>query len=349
MSPVPNDPDPAPSDAAIDAILPAADGDTHLAPLRSDTERARAFAQQARAANTKRAYRADWADFTAWCDDRGVVALPARTKTVALYVAARSDALALATLRRRLAAINQAHAARGHDKPARTTEEPLHSVWAGLVREMSQQQDQAAPILIEDLRAIVAATRAIDNEMLALRDRALLLVGWAGALRRSEIAALEMRDVRVGPDGLVLTVRRSKTDQDGEGHTVGIPHGDHPGTCPIRALQAWASGAEIGTEDDTGAVPLFRAVDRWGNVAADALSTDGVHRIVKRACARTGLDASLYSGHSLRAGFITQAARAGKPERVIMRHSGHADLQTLRGYIREGGLFRDNAAAGVGL
>jgi len=335
---------------SIEAILPAQDAaEQRLAPIQSDTERARAFAQQARAANTKRAYRADWTDFTAWCDSREVSPLPARTKTVALYVAARSDELALATLRRRLAAINQAHVARDYDKPALTTEEPLHSVWAGIVREKSRKQDKAAPILIEDLRAIVRSTRDLDNEMLGLRDRALLLVGWAGALRRSEIAALQMQDVRVGPDGLAVTVRRSKTDQEGEGHTIGIPHGERPDTCPIRALQAWASGAEIGTEARTDAVPLFRSVDRWGNVSDDGLSTDGVRRIVQKACKRAGLDASLYSGHSLRAGFITQAARAGKPERIIMRHSGHSDLQTLRGYIREGGLFRDNAAEGIGL
>lgn len=324
-----------------------------LQQLETDAERARAFASGARSENTRRAYRADWRDFRAWCSQRGLSPLPASTDTVALYVASRAEEgpegqepLKLSTLRRRLSAISQAHKAQGLPSPAKTSEEPLHSVWAGLSRKKTRRQKQAAPVLIEDLRAVLEAVpTGHDSEptLLGRRDRALLLIGWAGALRRSEIAQLTVGDVRVGPDGLVVDVKRSKTDQEGEGLLKGIPHGEHPSTCPIRSLQSWLKAAAI----DSG--PLFRAVDRWGNVSTSPLSTDGIHRIIRRACRRAGLEASLYSGHSLRAGFITQAARAGKPERVIMRHSGHRDLKTLRQYIREGGLFQENAASGLGL
>lgn len=169
-----------------------------------------------------------------------------------------------------------------------------YAVWSGIARTMTRRKKKAAPVLIEDLRAILGALPLEDGELTlaARRDRALLLVGWAGALRRSEVAALTVDDVQIGPDGLVLRIARSKTDQEGEGLIKGLPHGEHPATCPIRALQAWlrVAGIERG--------PLFRSVDRHGNVGQCALSTDGVHRIVKRACGRVGLDAALYSGHS---------------------------------------------------
>lgn len=324
-----------------------------VAALRRDAERAEDFARSARAANTKRAYRADWRDYARWCERRGLDALPAVPSTIALYLASRAEpgpdgpALKLATLRRRLSAISQAHKSAGYTSPTRLDAEPLHSVWAGITRAKSRRQKKAAPVLVEDLRALIAALPGIDDadgpSLRARRDRALLLLGWSGALRRSELAQLAVDDVQVGPDGLVVVVRRSKTDQEGSGLSKGVPYGQHPATCPIRALQSWLHAAGI----DEG--PIFRGVDRWDNVAAAALSTDGVHRIIKRACARVGLDPRLYSGHSLRAGFITQAARAGKPERLIMRHSGHKDLTTLRAYIREGSLFQENAAEGLGL
>lgn len=332
-------------------LQPSDDHAYQLVRLHADAAKAQDFARRARAENTKRAYRADWFDFVTWCELRGLTPLPATPETVAVYVSSRATptddapALSLATLRRRLSAISQAHRAAGHATPAKTSDEPLHSVWSGIARTKTRRKKKAAPVLIEDLRAILAALPMDDGELTlaARRDRALLLVGWAGALRRSEVAALTVDDVQIGPDGLVLRIARGKTDQEGEGLVKGIPHGEHPATCPIRALQAWLRVA--GIEDG----PLFRSIDRHGNVGRRALSTDGVHRIIKRACGRVGLDTALYSGHSLRAGFITQAARAGKPERIIMRHSGHKDLKTLREYIREGGLFQENAVSGIGL
>ncbi len=318
--------------------------------LQADAAKAAGFAREARSANTRRAYRSDWKDFTSWCQNRDLTAMPAEVATVALYVASRSETLKVATLERRLASIGQAHKAAGFDSPTSTHAEPLHSVWRGLVRTKSRRKKKAEALLIEDLRAIVTALPTCNNgnsapepTLRSKRDRALLLVGWAGALRRSELTNLTVSDLAFGPDGLVIHLPHSKTDQQGEGHVVGIPHGEHPATCPLRALQSWLEAAQIYSG------PIFRAIDRWDNISPAALSPDGAHRIIKSSCARVGLDERLYSGHSVRAGFITQAVRAGKQERVIMRHSRHIDLKTFREYVRDGGLFRDNAVQGVGL
>lgn len=328
---------------------------TAAADLQAPSVTARGFAERAKAESTKRAYRADWQDFRSWCAERGLDALPASPQTVTLYIADRaapsdeSVPLKVSTLERRLAAISQAHRLSGLPSPASTREEPLHSVWAGIVRTVGRRKEKVAPALTEDLRAMINALPVIDEvsvpelTLTAKRDRALLLLGFAGALRRSELSALTVDDIRVNPDGLTLVVRRSKADQEGRGHAKGIHHGAQPGTCPVRALRAWLRTAGI----EEG--PIFRAIDRHGNVGEDALSGRSVARIVKRCAERAGLDPSHYSGHSLRAGFATQAARAGKTERAIMRHTGHKSERTLREYIREGGLFLDNPTEGLGL
>lgn len=341
---------------------------------QSDAERARRFAEKARADNTKRAYRADWQAFRRWCNGRGLEALPARPETVAMYVSSVADDYKASTLERKLAAISQAHKAAEVESPALTSKEPLHSVWAGIVRSKTRATDKVAPALTEDIRQMIehlpredgpredAANSSELNSSLsntsgpnppgsvssftlsALRDRALLLVGFAGALRRSELAGLQVDDVAVTAEGLRLVVRQAKTDQEGRGLVKGIRYGERRLTCPVRSLRDWCRAAAI----DAG--PIFRGVDRHGNVADLALSGRSVARIVKRAAKRAGLDPSQYSGHSLRAGFTTQAARAGTPERIIQRHTGHKDLRTLRSYIREGELFsEENPTGGLGL
>ena len=355
----------------------------------ADAERARRFAEKARAENTKRAYRADWQAFRRWCRERGLAPLPARPETVAMYVSSVAERYKVSTLERKLAAISQAHKAAEVDSPALTSEEPLHSVWAGIVRSKTRAADKVAPALTEDIRQMIehlpreghlpreeplprendartAAGPSLSEDppsngsgpfsgphmtqpsssftLSGLRDRALLLVGFAGALRRSELARLQVGDVAVTPEGLRLVVRQAKTDQEGRGLVKGIRYGEQRLTCPVRSLRDWCRAAGI----DEG--PIFRGVDRHGNVAGSALSGRSVARIVKRAARRAGLDPSQYSGHSLRAGFTTQAARAGTPERIIQRHTGHKDLRTLRTYIREGELFsEENPTGGLGL
>ena len=178
----------------------------------------------------------------------------------------------------------------------------------------------------------------------------MLLIGFAGAFRRSEIAALRLDHLDWRPEGLVVTLHRSKTDQDGEGRRVGIPYGSDPATCPVRVLRSWLAwmGEQARQRPPTAPDALFPTVTPSGRLGAP-LSGPAVAQVVKRAAARAGLDPDTVSGHSLRAGFATQAAMSGAPERSIARQTGHRNLQTLRKYIREGTLFRENAATKLGL
>ena len=322
----------------------------------AEVEAARAFASRARSESTKRAYRADWSDFVGWCEDRALPALPATPETVALYIAwlatprDGSPGLKPSTLSRRLAAISQAHKTAGHESPALRSREPVHSVWAGIVRTRGVARDKVAPALTPDVVAMVEALPLVEMvdgsrqlTTASKRDRALLLVGFAGALRRSELAALEVQDLAFGADGLRLRLRRSKTDQEGQGAVLGLHYGDRPLTCPVRAVQDWLRHVAI------TAGPVFRGVDRHGNVSGQALEGGSVARAVKRAASRAGLDPTAYSGHSLRAGFATQAARAGAHERAIMKHTRHKSERVLREYIRDGQLFDENPTGALGL
>ncbi|RMD96339.1 MAG: integrase [Bacteroidetes bacterium] len=324
--------------------------------LQADAEAARKFAARSRAENTLRAYRADWVDFARWCEARRLPSLPAPPEVVTLYIAARARGseemppLKVSTLERRLAAIAAAHRLAGYEAPTSRRDEPLHSVWTGIVRDKGLARDKVAPVLTEDIRQMVRVILEQDltagdtaTVLRARRDVALLLLGFAGALRRSELAALTVEDIAIGPEGLRVRIRRSKGDQEGAGTTIGIHYGSEAATCPVRALRSWliVSGITSGA--------LFRSISRKGKLAVTSLSPRTVARIVKARAAAAGLDPRAYSGHSLRAGFATQAARAGVPERIIMRHTRHKDVMTLREYIRDGGLFNENPTDRLGL
>jgi integrase len=175
------------------------------------------------------------------------------------------------------------------------------------------------------------------------RDRALLLLDFAGALRRSELVGLDVAHITEGTDGLTVRLRRSKTDQEGAGRTIGVPFGSNPVTCPVRAWLAWLEISGI-TEG-----PAFCPVDRHDHIGTTRLSGQAVALVLKRHAARVGLDPAEFAGHSLRAGLATSAAAAGVPERVIADQTGHRGTAMLRRYIREGSLFRENAASAVGL
>jgi integrase len=183
----------------------------------------------------------------------------------------------------------------------------------------------------------------LPEGLLGTRDRALLLIGFAGAFRRSELVGLNVEDASFTGDGLVVTLPRSKTDQEGEGRKVGIPYGSNPATCPVRSLRAWIETAGI------TAGPLFRSVNRYGRVQPGRLSDKAVALIVKRYAQASGRDARTFSGHSLRVGLVTAAAMAGASERAIMNQTGHRSTVMVRRYIRDASLFRDNAAARAGL
>lgn len=301
-------------------------------------QQVREYVAQSLAENTRRAYRSDWEHFAGWCARRGVRALPAVPEAVAAYLAAHAETFSVATLQRRLVSIGQAHRAAGHED---CTKAPgVKATWRGIRRAKGVAPKGKAPLLTPDVVRMVAT---LPKDLGGVRDRALLLVGFAGAFRRSELVGLDREDVEFTLEGVVVTLRRSKTDQEGEGRKVGIPWGRHAETCPVQALTAWLEQAGI-TEG-----PLFRAVNRHGQVQAGRLSGSAVAEVVKRAALRAGLDPALYAGHSLRAGLATSAAAAGASERSIMAQMGHRSVSMVRRYIRDGSLFRENAAAMVGL
>jgi site-specific recombinase XerD len=295
------------------------------------------YLQASKSRNTRRAYAADWRDFSAWCSAQGFAALPAAPETVALYLSARAEAVKTSTLARRLSTLSQAHQMAGFPSPAQSI--TVRTVMAGIRRSRGAAREAKKAILTEELRELLATT---GDDAIGRRDRALLLTGFAGAFRRSELVAFNTGDVEFTPEGVVLHQRRSKTDQEGAGRKVGIPFGSNPLTCPVRALQSWMEAA-----GSPG--PLFRRITKGGRILAGRLSDKAVARIVKLRAVRAGLDPAPFSGHSLRAGLATAAARAGVSERAIMRHTGHKSLATLRSYIREGTLFAENPAAKVGL
>lgn len=301
-------------------------------------EQAREFARHSKAANTLRGYRADWRDFCGWCESHALCPLPASPETVAAYIAECAERLKVGSIQRRLNAIAEAHKATGLESP--TAVGLVRNTLKGIRRTLGTAAAQKTPTLTDDIRAMVDAT---EVALIDARDRALILLGFAGAFRRSELVGLDIEDCAFGKDGLTVSLHRNKTDQDGAGRKIGIPYGSNPETCPVRTVQAWL--AEAGAE--TG--PLFRSISRHGQVRAARLSGLDVARIVKKLAVRAGLDPAKYAGHSLRAGHATSAAIAGASERSIMKQTGHKSHLMVRRYIRYANLFRENSAGKLGL
>lgn len=319
-------------------IVPERRSGNEIGPLAGIADRASEFIQESKAKNTVRAYRADWSDFTAWCSARGQNPLPASPETVSLYLADLSGTRRAATLTRPISAISQAHQIAGCESPAKSPKVRL--VMAGIRRALGAAQTAKSPVLVDDLKRMISR---LPEGLTGVRDRALLLVGFCGAFRRSELVALDRDAVEITRDGLVVTIRRSKTDQEGVGRKIGIPYGSNPDTCPVRALQDWLERGAI-TEG-----PLFRPINRHGRLGTARLSAAAVGEVVKRHTTAVGLDPAKFGGHSLRSGLATSAAAAGDSERSIMNQTGHRSLNMVRRYIKDGSLFRENAVAVLGL
>lgn len=321
----------------MDALLPVGQS----APETADAallRQAQHYIRSARAGNTLRAYRSDWRHFDSWCRSRGRTSCPATEETLALYLTEEAGCRKVTTLQRRMSSISEAHRTAGFETPSRAPAVKL--VLAGVRREKGSAPRGKKPILVADLDAML---KTLPDGLCGSRDRALLLVGFAGAFRRSELVAIEWGDVEFREGGVVITVRRSKTDPTGQGRAVGIPSGSKAHRCPVRALLAWRelSGQSAG--------PVFRPIVAGRSLAVGHLSDRAVARVVKRTLQACGRDGADYAGHSLRSGFATAAAMGGAPERLIMDQTGHRSLMVLRRYIREGTLFRDNAADYTGL
>jgi site-specific recombinase XerD len=310
-----------------------------LQTLEALAEETREHLKNSKAANTRRAYKADWADFTDWCRQHRRPPLPAAPDTVALYLTHCAKGLKPSTIQRRMATISEAHRAAELESPTKSA--LVRNTWQGIRREKGMATQGKEPALADHIRCMVE--HLPEGKLLSTRDRALLLIGFAGAMRRSELVGLDAEDITETEEGLAVKIRRSKTDQYGMGRKIGIPFGSTPLTCPVRALRAWRR--ETGIQEG----PLFRAVDRHGKLSATRLSDQTVARVVKRALLAAGRDAEKFAGHSLRAGLATQAAMGGASERSIQEQTGHKSLIMLRRYIRDGSLFRENAAAKTGL
>ncbi|MCB4825381.1 site-specific integrase [Roseicella aerolata] len=310
------------------------------APLPTAAEAAR-YAAESLSAATRRAYRADWADFAAWCRQHGHPALPAAPEAIAAYLAALATTHGRSALRRRLAAIGGAHALAGH--PWNPGHPAIRHTLRGILRRHGTPARQAAALTTAEIRRLLAGC---DRGLAGTRDRALLLLGFAGALRRSELVAIEREHVTVTPEGLRLLLPRSKGDAAGEGATIGIARGRRPETCPVRALEAWLQMS------DCRFGPVFRKVDRWGTVESRALTPEAVGHILKRRAAAAGLTVGALerlSAHGLRAGFVTEAYQAGARDEQIMAHTRHRDLKTMRGYVRRAKLLTESPVRLLGL
>ena len=315
-------------------VAPASALSTEHAAL---VDAAKGYAAQATAGSTRKAYAADFGAFEAWCLAIGLPSLPTTPATLAVYVAALADAgRKVSTIERAISGIVAAQRASGVEWPKGNA--AVRETMAGIRRRLGVATSKKVPVQDGELVAMVG-TLGVDAA--GLRDRALLTLGWSGAFRRSELVALDVSDVTFTADGLVVALRRSKTDQEGEGTTKGIPYAGTPALCPVRALRAWLDAAEL----EHGAI--FRGVDKHGHVSTERLSDKGVARIVKRSATAAGLDASRFAGHSLRSGFATTAAKKGKSLDAIMRQTGHRSERVARGYIRHATVFVDNAAAGL--
>lgn len=305
------------------------------AALGPDLATAVDLAKAEKAVSTRKAYGTDFRLFKVWCEGKGVSALPAEPETVAAFLAAEAGSgTKPSTLGRRVAAIRYAHKLAHLDTP--TDSEAVKATLRGIRRTFGGAKVRKTPAIAGKMQAMVALA---PEGLAGLRDRALLLLGFAGAFRRSELVALDVADIEETETGLLVTIRRSKTDQEGEGVTIAIARGAI--ACPAKALRKWLDAAGI----ETG--PIFRPINKAGTVAAERLTCRSVANIVKSYAKLAGFDATTFSGHSLRSGFLTSAAAKGASIFKMMDLSRHKSVDTLRSYVRDAEMFKDHAGAGL--
>ncbi|RYE40094.1 MAG: integrase [Hyphomicrobiales bacterium] len=295
-----------------------------------------AYVRQSLAPNSVAAYQSDLRHFRAWGGR-----IPATPQMVAHYIAEHASHVKASTLSRRMAAIASAHAQAGRPSPARS--ELVQSTLRGIRRVHGTAQRQAKPISIEMLRQMAKPRKDIEP-VRDLRDRVLLVVGFAGGFRRSELAQLTPQSLVFGAQGVEVTLQRSKTDQQGKGRVVALPPGPRH-LCPVQLLKAWL--LVLRRIDPEGAAkPLFRRVDRYGQVG-QGLRGAAVGGVLRQRLKVCGLEREGYSAHSLRSGLVTEAAKAGVPTWAIQRQTGHRSESTVHRYIREITVFERNAFASI--
>lgn len=295
------------------------------------SENVQRFVVEATSTSTRRAYRADVKIFAAWCEERGVVAIPATATTIADFLASQAQAgISPSTLNRRIGAIRYAHEAAGYETP--TTNKLVSVTLKGIRRSNRVRTRKKAAATVDKIYQMMAHcnTQTLQGK----RDKLILILGFAGAFRRSELVALTVADIEEVPDGLKILIQKSKTDQEGEGHTIAILNGR---LNVVGVLNDYLKAANL-TE---GAI--FRPITKYGKIRKQTLTDRSVADIVKRYAKAAGLNAEDFSGHSLRSGFITTAAEAGANLFKIMDISRHKSVQTVQGYVRNAELFKNHA------
>ena len=340
--------------------LPLVPETTALVLIEETVEQAKEYAKASQAENTQRAYKSDLADFTRYCDAHGFDPLPASPQTVALYLtdlsstkSVRSNsgemvAASFATILRRMVAIAQNHKRAGLPNPV--ADPHVRSIVAGIKRTRGTAQRKKTALTGDRLKEVLAAIEGepTSSTLKGKRDRAMLLLTWFTACRRSEIAALNVEDLRFERTGLVVTIRKSKTDQTGAGREIGVPRIADRELCATSAVTAWldASGINRIERDTPQGNALFRSIDRHGNVKG-RISPYDIARLVQRVTKTAGIEGD-FGAHSLRAGFITSAASTkGVSEVDIQAVSGHRSMTILRGYVRRANVFVDAPATAM--
>lgn len=311
---------------------------TTLAKLTDLHHQATDYIRQSKSSNTWKAYKSDWQHFQVWCKDHQQISLPSSPETIVLYITSLASTHKISTIQRRLASIAQHHQGNNFDDPTKTA--VVKECWKGLRRAKGTSQTQKSPVLVEQLKEILFQ---LSKNAKGLRDRALLLIGLCAGLRRSELVSLNVEDIKFVREGMILTLRKSKTDQEQQGRDIGLPFSRNKYLCPIHSLKDWLKHSSI----KSGA--LFRTVNRHQQILDSRLTSQSIALIVKEYVGHLGLDSKLFSGHSLRAGLVTSLALAGLSESAIMRQSGHKSSAVLRKYIRHSELFKDNAIDKLGL
>ena len=293
--------------------------------------------KNSKAINTIRAYKSDFNDFSLFCAQNGFKSLPSDPNIVSLYLTHLSTKDAkMSTIKRRLVSIGVIHKLKGHYLD--TKHPSIIENIMGIKRRKGSNQKAKKPILISSLKQIINVIDDQDKqEIKKFRDRTIILIGFSGGFRRNEIVSLDYDDLDFVPEGLKINIRRSKTDQFGEGSVKALPYFDSSQYCPVISLQRWIEISKINSG------PLFRRFTKGSNLSENRLTDQTVALLIKEYLMLAGIDSKNYSGHSLRSGFATSAAESGVEERSIMAMTGHKSTEMVRRYIKEANLFKNNA------
>jgi len=293
--------------------------------------------KSSKANNTVRAYKSDFKDFGLFCAKNGFKSLPTEPKIISLYLTYLSTKDAkISTLKRRLVSIGVIHKFKGHYLD--TKHPSIIENIMGIKRRKGSNQKAKKPILIKDLKILIDVIDQQKNKVIKkLRDRSIILIGFSGGFRRNEIVSLDYDDLDFVTEGLKINLRRSKTDQFGEGMVKALPYFDNSQYCPVVSLKKWIDISKINSGS------LFRRFSKGSKLSMNRLSDQTVALLIKEYLKLTGIDSKNYSGHSLRSGFATSAAEAGVEERNIMAMTGHKSTEMVRRYIKEANLFKNNA------